>query len=97
MRLNVRMYVVCISYLDNSPPTLDFKQYVIVQDSLHFLPGHGVHQQFLEHCEHPDRMQMDDKIGHCRIDFGMLLLHGREPRLDQFRRTVGIILTEAFQ
>ena len=96
-RLIVRMCVACISYLDNCPPTLDFKQDVIVQDGLHFLPGYGVHQQFLEHREHPYRMQVDDKIGHCRIDFGMLLLHGREPRLNQFRGTVGIILTEAFQ
>jgi len=96
-RLIVCMCIACISYFDNCPPTLNFKQYVIVQNSLHFLPGHGMHQQFLEHREHPYRMQVDDKVGHCRIDFGMLLLHGREPRLDQFRRTVGIILAEAFQ
>ena len=96
-RLIVRMCVACISYLDNCPPTLNLKQDVIVQDSLHFLPGHGVHQQFLEHREHPYRMQVDDEVGHRRIDFGMLLLHGHEPRLDQFRRTVGIILAEAFQ
>lgn len=97
MRLIACMYVVCISYLDNCPPTLNFKQYVIVQNSLHFLPGHGVHQQFLEHREHPYRMQMDDKIGYRRIDFGMLLLHGREPRLDHLCRAVSIILAEAFQ
>ena len=60
------MYVVCISYFDNSSPTLNFKQNVIVQNSLHFLPGHGVHQQFLEHREHPYRMQVDDKVGHRR-------------------------------
>lgn len=96
-RLIACMYVVCISYLDNCPPTLNFKQYVIVQDSLHFLPGHGMHQQFLEHRKHPYCMQVDDKVRHRRIDFGMLPLHGHEPRLDQFRRTVGIILAEAFQ
>ena len=93
MRLNVRVYVVCISYLDNSPPALNLKQNIIMQDSLHFLPGYGMHQQFLEHREHPYRMQMNDKIGHRRIDFGMLPLHGRKPRLNQFRGTVGIILT----
>ena len=97
MRLNVRMYVVCISYLDNSPPTLDFKQDIIVQDCFHLLFGYRMHQQLLEHREHPYRMQMNDKIGHSRIDFGMFPLHGREPRLNQFRGTVGIILTEAFQ
>ena len=96
-QLIVCMCVAYISYIDNCPPTLNFKQNVIVQNSLHFLPGYGVHQQFLEHREHPYRMQMDDEVGHRRIDFGMLPLHGREPRLDQFRRTVGIILAEAFQ
>ena len=96
-RLIVCMCVAYISYFDNCPPTLNFKQYVIVQNSLHFLPGYGVHQQFFEHREHPYRMQMDNKIGHRRIDFGMLLLHGCEPCLDHFRRTVGIILAEAFQ
>ena len=96
-QLIVCMCVAYISYIDNCPPTLNFKQNVIVQNSLHFLPGYGVHQQFLEHREHPYRMQVDDEVGHRRIDFGMLPLHGREPRLDQFRRTVGIILAEAFQ
>lgn len=96
-RLIVCMRVACISYLDNCPPTLDLKQYVIVQDSLHFLPGHGMHQQFFEHREHPYSMQVDDEVGHRRIDFGMLLLHGREPRLDHLCRAVGIILAEAFQ
>ena len=96
-RLIVCMCVACISYFDNSPPTLNFKQYVIVQDSFHLLPGYGVHQQFLEHREHPYRMQVDDEVGHRCIDFGMLLLHGREPRLDHLCRAVGIILAEAFQ
>ena len=43
-RLIVCMCVACISYLDNCPPTLNFKQDVIVQNSLHFLPGYGMHQ-----------------------------------------------------
>ena len=61
-RLIVCMCVACISYLDNSPPTLDFKQYVIVQYGLHFLPRHRMHQQFLEHREHPYRMQDTDVL-----------------------------------
>jgi len=96
-RLIVCMCIACISYLDNCPPTLNFKQNIIVQDSFHFLPWYGMHQQFLEHRKHPYCMQVDDKVRHRRIDFGMLPLHGHEPRLDQFRRTVGIILAEAFQ
>ena len=87
MRLNVRMYVACISYLDDCPPALNFKKNIVVQDGFHFLLGNRMHQQFLEQGEHPYRMQVDDEIGHRRIDFGMLLLHGREPCLDQFRRS----------
>lgn len=97
MRLNVRMYVVCISYLDDCPPALNFKKNIVVQDGFHFLLGNRMHQQFFEQGEHPYRMQVDDEIGHRRIDFGMLLLHGREPCLDQFRRTVGVVLAEMFQ
>ena len=56
-----------------------------------------MHKQFLKHGEHPYRMQVDDEIGHRRIDFRVFPLHGCEPCLDQFRGAVGVAFTKMFQ
>lgn len=42
------MCIFCLSYFDNSPPTLNFKQDIVVQDAFHFLLAHRVHQQLFE-------------------------------------------------
>ena len=67
LRQLVRMCLFYLSYLDNGPPTLNFKQNIVMQNGFHFLFGHRVHQQLLEQREHPHRMQVNDKIGHSRI------------------------------
>ena len=90
LRQLVRMCLFYLSYLDNGPPTLNFKQNIVMQNGFHFLFGHRVHQQLLEQREHPHRMQVNDKIGHSRIYIRVLLLHGGEPCLDQPGRTVGV-------
>ena len=97
LRQLVRMCLFYLSYLDNGPPTLNFKQNIVMQNGFHFLFGHRVHQQLLEQREHPHRMQVNDKIGHSRIYIRVLLLHGGEPCLDQPGRTVGVAFAKMFQ
>lgn len=93
----VRMCLFYPSYLDNGPPTLNFKQNIVVQNGFHFLLGHCVHQQFLEQREHPHRMQVNDEVGHGRIYIRILFLHGGEPCLDQPGRAVGVAFAKMFQ
>ena len=64
LRQLVRMCLFYLSYLDNGPPTLNFKQNIVMQNGFHFLFGHRVHQQLLEQREHPHRMQVN---GLCAI------------------------------
>ena len=97
LRQLVCMYLFYPSYLDDGPPTLNFKQNIFVHNGFHFLLGHCVHQQLLEQREHPQRMQVNDEVGHGRIFVRVLFLFGGEPCLDQPGRTVGVAFAKMFQ